>query len=88
MVVKNLQQVLNSSNSTTVSTLTFALMNLQPDVLHIVPPLVQFCAYNPVVKPHHLESLEFVFIGAAPVGEVLASKFKEKAPNCQFREGK
>ena len=43
---------------------------------------------NPVVKPHHLESLEFVFIGAAPVGEVLASKFKEKAPNCQFREGK
>jgi len=59
----------------------------KPDVLHLVPPLVQFCAYNPVVKPHHLESLEFVFIGAAPVGEVLASKFKEKAPNCQFREG-
>ena len=71
-----------------LSPVTFTLMNLQPDVLHIVPPLVQFCAYNPVVKPHHLESLEFVFIGAAPVGEVLASKFKEKAPNCQFREGK
>merc|ERR1719411_1469343 len=26
-------------------------------------------------------------IGAAPVGETLALKFKEKAPNCTFREG-
>ena len=55
--------------------------------MHLVPPLVQFCAYNPMVKPHHFERLEYVFVGAAPVGETLASKFKEKAPNCQFREG-
>ena len=59
----------------------------QPDFVHLVPPLVQFCANSPDVKPHHLESLEYVFIGAAPVGEALASKFKEKAPQCQFREG-
>ena len=55
--------------------------------MHFAPPLVHFCAYSPDVKPHHLESIKYVMIGAAPVGEALANKFKEKAPNCQFREG-
>lgn len=63
------------------------LEKTKPDYIHLVPPLVHFCANNPEVKPSHLESLEFVYIGAAPVGETLAAKFKEKAPNCQFREG-
>ena len=56
--------------------------------MHFAPPLVQFCAYNPEVQARHLESLKYVMIGAAPVGETLALKFKEKAPNCIFREGK
>ena len=56
--------------------------------MHFAPPLVQFCAYSPDVQARHLESLKYVMIGAAPVGETLALKFKEKAPNCIFREGK
>lgn len=63
------------------------LRNSRPDILHLVPPLVQFCASSPDVTPSDLESLEFAFIGAAPIGEALAAKFKEKAPNCLFREG-
>ena len=55
--------------------------------MHFAPPLVQFCAYSPDVKPHHLESLEYIMIGAAPLGETLANKFREKAPNCEVREG-
>ncbi len=31
--------------------------------------------------------LRFVFVGAAPVGQALIEKFKEKAPECVFREG-
>merc|ERR1711963_531107 len=64
-----------------------ALESSKPNFMHFAPPLVQFCAYSPDVKPHHLESIKYVMIGAAPVGEALANKFKEKAPNCQFREG-
>ena len=56
--------------------------------MHFAPPLVQYCAYSPDVEPKHLESLKYLMIGAAPVGETLALKFKEKAPNCTFREGK
>lgn len=56
--------------------------------MHFAPPLVHFCAYSPDVTAAHLESINYVMIGAAPVGEALANKFKEKAPNCQFREGK
>ena len=55
--------------------------------MHFAPPLVQFCAYNPAVTPDHLASLEYVMGGAAPIGESLAQAFKEKAPNCTFREG-
>ena len=56
--------------------------------MHFAPPLVQYCAYSPDVEPKHLESLKYLMIGAAPVGETLALKFKEKAPKCTFREGK
>ena len=56
--------------------------------MHFAPPLVHFCAYSPDVTAAHLESIRYDMIGAAPVGEALANKFKEKAPNCQFREGK
>ncbi len=59
----------------------------QPDFLYFVPPLVAFCASHPSVTPAHLECVKFVFVGAAPVGQALIDKFKEKAPHCIFREG-
>ena len=40
------------------------------------------------MKPEHLESLRYIHVGAAPVGETLINLFKEKAPNVVFREGK
>ncbi len=64
-----------------------ALEKYKPSFQHFAPPLVQFCAYNPAVTSKHLESLEYIMIGAAPVGEAVAKAFKAKAPNCQFREG-
>ena len=42
---------------------------------------------SPDVKPHHLESLEYIMVGAAPVGPALIELFKKKAPNVGFREG-
>ena len=68
--------------------MTLFIHFLQPNFMHFAPPLVHFCAYHPSVTPTHLESIKYVMIGAAPVGEALANKFKEKAPSCQFREGK
>jgi len=64
-----------------------AVENTKPGFLHLAPPLVQFCAYHPQVLPSHLENLKYMMCGAAPIGEGLAKKFKEKAPNCVFREG-
>jgi len=64
-----------------------ALQTRKPTFMHFAPPLVHFCAYSPDVTAAHLESIKYVMIGAAPVGEALANKFKEKAPDCQFREG-
>ena len=68
-------------------TFVTALEQHKPSFLHCVPPLAQFCAYDDRVKPEHLESVEYIMIGAAPVGDALAKAFKEKAPHCQFREG-
>ena len=59
----------------------------QPETLHFAPPLVAFCAHSPDVKPHHLENLIHIKVGAAPVGETLINQFREKAPNVLFREG-
>ena len=63
------------------------LERTKPSFLHFTPPLLQFCAYNPKVIPEHLDSLKYVVIAAAPVGQVLAKTFKEKAPQCQCYEG-
>lgn len=60
----------------------------QPDCLHFAPPLVAFCCHNSDVKPHHLENLMHIKVGAAPVGETLINQFREKAPHVLFREGK
>ena len=65
-----------------------AIVKAKPSFLHLAPPLAQFLAYSDAVKPEHLETVEYVMVGAAPVGDALAKAFKSKAPNCQFREGK
>lgn len=64
-----------------------ALEAHKPNFLFFAPPLVGFCANHPSVTPAHLESVDFVLVGAAPVGQALIEKFQEKAPNCIFREG-
>ena len=52
--------------------------------MHFAPPLVHFCAYSPDVTAAHLESIRYVMIGAAPVGEALANKFKERLLTVNF----
>eukprot|EP00095_Tigriopus_kingsejongensis_P005252 maker-scaffold353_size198981-snap-gene-0.37 protein:Tk05252 transcript:maker-scaffold353_size198981-snap-gene-0.37-mRNA-1 annotation:"hypothetical protein CAPTEDRAFT_4190" len=64
-----------------------ALEQYRPTFMHFAPPLVGFCANHPDVKPHHLESIESVFVGAAPVGKALSESFLRKAPHIAFREG-
>merc|ERR1719483_129002 len=65
-----------------------ALVNYQPTVLHLVPPLVSFLATNSVVKSSHLSSVKVVTGGAAPFGPSLIEQFMEKvSPNpVEFRE--
>lgn len=60
----------------------------RPTFMNLVPPLVSWYAEADEVKTRHVQDLRFVFVAAAPVGETLANKFWEKAPNCLFREGK
>ncbi|XP_059089856.1 uncharacterized protein LOC131885733 [Tigriopus californicus] len=64
-----------------------ALEDYKPSFLHFAPPLVGFCANHPDVKPHHLESVESVFVGAAPLGKALIDRFLKKAPQVKIREG-
>ena len=56
--------------------------------MHFAPPLVTFCANHPMITPAHLESLVYVMVGAAPVGQALIDSFRAKAPKVVFREGK
>ena len=56
--------------------------------MHLAPPVVSFLANNDHVKPEHLSSIKTIFVSAAPFDEVLAYKFREKAPHVKFREGK
>ena len=46
-----------------------------------------FLANNSDVTHQHLETVEQILVGAAPVGEALVNKFLEKAPHVAFREG-
>jgi len=63
-----------------------SLLQHQPEFLMMPPPLVQFLAKSEKATPKHLESLEKVFVGAAPVGVSLIEDFLKKAPQAQFRE--
>ena len=69
--------------------LTFlsALITYQPTFLHLAPPLLSFLTLHAGVKPHHLESLRYVLVGAAPVVPSMIRMFMEKAPHVEFREG-
>jgi hypothetical protein len=53
----------------------------------LAPPLLTFLTKSLDVQPHHLECLENIFVGAAPVGQTLINQFKEKAPSVAVREG-
>ena len=72
--------------SFTPDTYLDALLKHQPETLMMAPPLVQFVAKYEKATTKHLEKLEKVFVGAAPVGESLIHDFLKKAPNAQFRE--
>ena len=69
--------------------LTFlnALITYKPTFLHLAPPLLVFLTMHAGVKPHHLESLRYILVGAAPVAPSMIRRFKEKAPHVEFREG-
>jgi len=69
--------------------LTFlnALITYKPTFLHLAPPLLVFLTTHQGVKPHHLESLRYILVGAAPVQPSLIREFKEKAPHVELREG-
>ena len=60
----------------------------RPNFMNLVPPLVSWYANDSEVETRHVQDLRFVYVGAAPVGESVANKFWEKAPHCQFKEGK
>ena len=64
-----------------------ALITYKPTFLHLAPPILNFLTTNPGVKSHHLESLRYILVGAAPVAPTLIRRFKEKAPTVEFREG-
>jgi len=69
--------------------LTFlsAMITYKPTFLHLAPPLLSFLAMHPGVKPHHLESLRYILVAAAPVIPSLIVAFNEKAPHVEVREG-
>lgn len=51
---------------------------LQPNVLHLVTPLINFLASHPQVPASMLSELRGVVIGAAPLGKELIHKFLSK----------
>ena len=53
----------------------------------MVPPLVSLCANDPRFLNKHLQSLKYVGVGAAPLGETVLKKFAAKAPDTQLLEG-
>ncbi|XP_011143611.1 4-coumarate--CoA ligase 2 [Harpegnathos saltator] len=47
-------------------------------VLYCVPPLILFMATSPFMKNHHLESVDKIFSGAAPLAQSDVDKFYDK----------
>lgn len=69
--------------------LTFlsAMITYKPTFLHLAPPLLAFLAMHAGVKAHHLQSLRYILVAAAPVVPSLIRSFLEKAPHVEVREG-
>ena len=53
----------------------------------MVPPLVSLCANDPRFTIKHLQSLKYVGVGAAPLGDTVIKKFGAKTINTQLIEG-
>ena len=54
----------------------------------MVPPLVSLCANDPRFTTKHLQSLKYVGVGAAPLGDTVIKKFEAKTKNTQLIEGR
>jgi acyl-CoA synthetase (AMP-forming)/AMP-acid ligase II len=54
--------------------------------LAVVPPLLQFLAMHPMVDNYDLSSLELVGCGAAPLGEAMEARARERL-NCAVVQG-
>ena len=54
---------------------------------HMVPPLISLCANDPRITSEHLQSLNYVGVGAAPLGETIWKKFSAKTPETKLLEG-
>ena len=54
----------------------------------MVPPLVSLCANDPRFTTKHLQSLKYVGVGAAPLGDTVIKKFEAKTINTQLIEGR
>jgi len=64
-----------------------ALEKYEPTFTHMVPPLVSLCANDPRFTTKHLQSLKYVGVGAAPLGDTVIKKFEAKTKNTQLIEG-
>jgi hypothetical protein len=50
--------------------------------------LVSLCANDPRFQKHHLSSLKYIGVGAAPLGESALKRLESKAPDTVIIEGK
>ena len=60
---------------------------IKPTFTHMVPPLVSLCTHDPRFQRKHLESLKYIGVGAAPLGESTYKQFTSKSPTTQLIEG-
>ncbi|KAL7020464.1 hypothetical protein ACKWTF_011545 [Chironomus riparius] len=61
-----------------------ALEKNQPNVLHLVPPIIIFFNNFNKIRPEHTKSVRIVFSGAASLGSGDMEKFLKIAPQTQF----
>lgn len=64
-----------------------ALKDHKTNIIHVVPPLVQFLANHPSVTPEHFDSLRIAINGAAMVSQVDAHKFVDKKKGLKLISG-
>ncbi|CAH0727178.1 unnamed protein product, partial [Brenthis ino] len=64
-----------------------SLIRFKANHLYVVPPMVFFLGKHPAVTPHHLESVQGMVCGAAPVSNNDAAAVLNKNKNIIFRQG-